>query len=229
MNNKIILTFLLFLSLTNLYAQKITGLWKVDRVIVGDQVMTPVAKWFKFEKRGQYTAGNGWQQNDYGSYSYNKKEKTFLPKSAIQANEFGAFKIGIKGSEMQWSRMEQGMQVVVNLTPTTQITMAPKDSLLGIWEIEKYTRIPDKNEGDSIQHKKIEKLVFSWTQNYVQFLASGEKKRGYWYVHAHRPELRFIDFNTEAGVQKYAISFMADKLMLTNEEQGYAAIYSRSL
>lgn len=47
-----------------------TGLWEVTKVIVGQEEMTPVAKWTQINKDGTFETGNGWLQNGNGTWTF---------------------------------------------------------------------------------------------------------------------------------------------------------------
>ena len=71
-----VLTTIILLS-TELSAQReIIGMWEFTSVQVGDQTMTPVAKWAKYNSDGTFQSGNGWTQNSIGTWNYND---TFVP------------------------------------------------------------------------------------------------------------------------------------------------------
>ena len=65
--------FLLFLAFSA--NAQIEGLWKYDKVLVGEEVMTPVSKWSVFNADGTYISGNGWTQNESSFWDYNDQKK----------------------------------------------------------------------------------------------------------------------------------------------------------
>ena len=68
----ILVTFLLT-SCKNEQTQKenaILGLWVVKKVKMGDQEMTPIARWMRFNKDSTQTSGNGWLQHSEGSWVF---------------------------------------------------------------------------------------------------------------------------------------------------------------
>lgn len=89
-----LLTTILFtFSLTLINAQQaVVGFWEVTEVKVGDQTMTPVAKWTRIHEDGTFQSGNGWLQNSEGTWTFDKKYNHFEandPNGLV--DEFGPF------------------------------------------------------------------------------------------------------------------------------------------
>ena len=85
------------------YAQKerIIGLWEVEKVAVGDENMTPVAKWFKINADGTYQAGNGWLQNGNGNWNYDTQKNLYTATDPLDvADKFGGFTVLFDGAKM---------------------------------------------------------------------------------------------------------------------------------
>ena len=98
MNRKyiLILLFLVLTPISQAIAQQnqIGGFWEVETVQVGDRDVTPVAKWFQINEDGTYQAGNGWMQNDEGTWAYDEQNQTYAPTSKNGLiDEFGAFSL----------------------------------------------------------------------------------------------------------------------------------------
>ena len=70
---KIIKTFIFILIAACLLScekenrNSIHGLWLVEKVEVGENSMTPVARWTKFNADRTQTSGNGWLQHSNGN------------------------------------------------------------------------------------------------------------------------------------------------------------------
>src|SRR5690606_30317287 len=129
-NTKMIffITFLAFSLYTN--AQQMIGFWVVDKVMVGDQDLTPVAKWFKYHKDHTYQSGNGWTQNDIGTWAYDKSKKEFMAQTSMGIkDEYDVFKVRFSENKMFWEREEDGMKVVVSLSRIKEMPMSTKDSI----------------------------------------------------------------------------------------------------
>jgi len=95
---------------------QMSGLWEVKEVRVGEEIMTPVAKWFLFTDEMQSYSGNGGIQNSKGTYKFDatKSEFLFINPSGI-VDEFGPFTVRFDLPEMIWTRIENGEKVEVFL------------------------------------------------------------------------------------------------------------------
>ncbi|WP_074410278.1 hypothetical protein [Aquimarina megaterium] len=204
-------TRLLFLSITLfvsgiINSQSITGLWSVDQVSIGDKKMTPIAKWFKYNTDHSYQAGNGWLQNDEGSWTYNKKEKQFLPESKNGKDEYGAFKVEFSNNKMKWARMEDGMKVIVSLSRISNLPKSPKDKAVGNWQLVSVYK-NQENITKSYNPEGKEAIFIRWTGTYRKTHPDTSRSNGYWYMNAHKPELHLIDYNRAIDVQVFIVTF----------------------
>lgn len=132
----LILSVTLFTNLTT--AQSVVGFWGFTSVSVGEQNMTPVAKWVKYNPDGTFVSVNGWPQNQIGTWEYNEKTKEFIPTNTNGIkDEYGPFKVSFEGEKMVWERDEDDMKVVVSLVQINEITASPSDSIKGLWVLPK--------------------------------------------------------------------------------------------
>jgi hypothetical protein len=192
------------MTVGSLQAQ-VDGLWGVTKVTVGNQVLTPVAKWIKFDHEKQ-SSGNGWLQHTTGTYTYNRKNSTLEIKDYNEpSDEFGPFTITIPGpDDMRWTRMEEGENVIVELKRIEAISMSPSDEIHGLWGLEKALKA-DVDITAQYDPQKKYSMFIQWTHNYV-INTGAEKITGLWYVNAHRPELRFLRMGHEQELDKWEIS-----------------------
>ncbi len=207
-------------------AQSVVGFWRVNSVQVGDQNLTPVAKWFFYTNDQTYRAGNGWTQNDIGTWEYDKVQKEFTPKSSINPNDegYGAFKVHFSGDDMTWEREEDGALVVVNLSRITAMPMAPKDSISGAWQLIRVEQA-GQDITDSYDPENTELLLIRNMQTYRKTNPDGSQAFGYWHMDAHHPELHLIDFDRAVDVQVFVVSFQGDVLHMrpkNNQETLYS-------
>ncbi|XOV91793.1 MAG: hypothetical protein ACFHWX_16465 [Bacteroidota bacterium] len=210
-----IIVGLLLINSFNSYSQSPVGFWKVDKVMVGDRNLTPVAKWFRYRKDHTYQAGNGWTQNDIGTWIYNKKKKEFLPESGRNgADEYGPFKVSFSSGNMTWERMEDGMKVVVNLSLTAEMPMAPKDSLSGMWEL-----VTDNATKET--------LFISWGGNFRKTKTDGSQSFGYWHMDPHHSEFHMIDYNREIPVSVLIVSFKDNRVIMKPKAGGEILTYRK--
>ena len=185
-------------------AQSLTGLWEVTKVTVGEELMTPIAKWTKFNEDGTYQSGNGWLQNAEGNWKLNEVDKKIsLDETNGLKDRFGPFSVAITESEMTWKRIEEGMQVTVSLKRVNKLPKAPADKLVGLWS--------EINE----QEQQIGQFFFfRWDRIFRQMDESG-KSTGYWHMHGHRPEVTLLSHNEQQDPETWKVEATDNKLILT--------------
>ena len=208
-----LLTFIL-LPAVAAYSQPILGFWGVDSVTVGGRNVTPVAKWFVYESNHTYRAGNGWSQNDVGTWTYDEKTSAFMPTSNQGApDEFGAFHVRVSGSRMVWERDEDGMQVVVTLSRIEEMPMSPADMIPGQWDLVRATQghIDVTEKYDPSDHHRID---VRRGQTYRLMRSDSSESFGYWHMDAHDPEFHLIDFDRNVDYQVYTVSFSQGHLVM---------------
>lgn len=196
----------------------IIGLWKVDQVTVGDQNLTPTAKWFLFENNGNMTSGNGWVQNSLGNWTYYEAQLTLLQTTPQQTDEFGAFQVAFEGKNMIWQRMEEGEKVIVTLSSTNEKPLAPWDEIVGVWELQGMETLNNKTSSGAIADVEPQSYFFRWDRRFVEMNAAGERTdTGIWHIEAHSPTLTmFFDSNTSKQV--WAIEIMGNQMILKGTE-----------
>jgi len=195
------------------------GLWGVDLVTVGDEQLTPTAKWFEFSADGTQTAGNGWVQNGKGLWRYDAAASTLLTlDESGQTDEYGAFKITIEQASMTWERIEDGMTVKVNLTRIDKKPLAPWDKITGRWEA--YRNEIHHLNSNQIDFSDLEpySFYFGWDRRYRKFDASGKRvETGIWHIEPHSPWLWLIpDDGSEKRGQE--ILFNEKEMTLISKE-----------
>jgi len=208
---------------------QVDGLWVVKSVLVGAEDKTPVARWFRFENGKQYS-GNGWQRHSAGTYTLNKKTSELTMKTENEPDDgFGAFKVVRKGTEMTWTRKEEGVLVKVQLELAADLPRSITDQVKGLWDLVSATRsgadITRQTDPDRIQF-----LFIRWDRIYVKQLKQDEQVQGYWFMNAHRPELKLFSQNNEQDSETWDVSFDGDKLVLTGVSESVkdvVLVYSR--
>ena len=140
---KAITTISLFILSTQLVGQidRLTGLWLVEKVKVGNEIMTPDAKWTRLNSDGTEESGNGGFRHSYGKWEYDEftKELLITTKNGLD-DPFGAFYVDLKKDKMIWSREEEGMNVVVTLSQIEKLPETYRDRLLGLWKLDESER-----------------------------------------------------------------------------------------
>lgn len=190
----------------NIQAQesKIIGFWEVEIVEVGEDNMTPIAKWFKINSDKTYQAGNGWLQNGRGKWTYDIEKNLYSAMDSLDIiDEFGGFAVSFREGKMVWEREEEGMLVKVTLRPIENMPMSPADYLEGIWEVS------DSNADK--QHK----IFFRWDRIYLHFDSKNSKKTGYWHIHGHKPEITLLPHQEDGVAESWRIEADEKYLLMT--------------
>ncbi len=210
---------LLFFALlfTVVGSAQVSGFWKVIKVMVGDQEMTPVAKWFDLQS-GTVESGNGGVINIRGSYQLNDKQLLFT-NEAGEADPFGSFQVSFTDKDqstnsMIWQRKEGDRMVNVFLRKVKARPLAPWDQLVGNWTVtafsESETELPAM-----ISSLKDNTFFFRWDRIFIQNghpVVEGNHT-GIWQIHGHRPELRLLSNQGDDNDQRWQIEFKDEATM----------------
>lgn len=211
-------------------ATSFVGFWKVEKVLVGEEEVTPVAKWMKIDKDGTYLSGNGGLQHIKGSWTFDRSKKQLkLEENNGIKDPFGAFQISSTADRMEWRREEEGMLVVVNLLRIDEMPMSIADEIKGLWALTKvYKNGKDISESYSIGDNGY--IMFRWDRRFVEQNASGEKNYAYWYINPHRSELRLVERNEDKLTEWWAAEITNNSLTLDGlrgDKKGLQFVYSR--
>ncbi len=198
-------------------AQDIIGLWEVVNVQVGEQEMTPIARWNRFKEDGTFESGNGWLKSSAGTYEYDEMKKSLLPKETqgLQLEEdFGAFSVDINADEMIWKREENGEPVKVLLSRIAEQPKSPADQIIGLWML---THIKEAGSSDirAIEEKELQMFLIRWDRIYREMSVAEGRKTGYWHMNAHKPEVTMLPHTQGDPAESWVISFEPGKLTLT--------------
>lgn len=201
-------------------AQPVVGFWGVESVTVGERIVTPVAKWFVFEADHTYRSGNGWTQNDVGTWTYDKESNHLKPITKLgDADEYGAFRVRVSGANMIWEREEDGMPVVVTLSSIDEMPMSPGDKIQGNWDLVLATRggVDVTKECDV---ECIHRIDVRRGKTYRFVSADSTESFGYWHMDAHAPEFHLIDFDRNVDFRVFTVSFENDRLEMRPKKGG---------
>lgn len=202
--NKLSIVLLFF---TYTATAQIEGLWEVKKVMVGDQLLTPTAKWFDLKANKQVESGNGGITNLEGSWDLTGEILTFKNAQGV-TDPYGSFTIGVQNKDMTWSRKEDGRMVTINLSKSDQKPKAPWDKIVGYWVLEKVLR--GTEDVTAYYNTDNDRFIFirwdrRFNSNYV-----GEKKddhRGFWHIESHSPYLRLFSGKGDLYDTNWDISF----------------------
>lgn len=187
---------------------KAVGLWLVEKVQLGDQMMTPQARWTELRSDGTYYSGNGWLRNDQGSYEIDAANQTIDPTSDGMPKEFGAFTYALTDSSMYWQRLEYGDSVHVYWSRITELPKGPMDQLVGFWE--------ETISSDTISRK--EQIFFRWDRVFIHSGTPYGTLSGVWHIHAHRPELRLLYNGDSIREERWGYQMQGDSLVLHSQD-----------
>ncbi|MEM8894760.1 MAG: hypothetical protein AAGC88_09290 [Bacteroidota bacterium] len=229
MINRIILATVLtvFISYSAL-APSVIGLWGVTNVSVGDQIITPVERWFQFVEDGTATGGNGWTKNTIGTWNYGEETDELVATNDMGIKDkYGAFKVTFAGDTMRWNRMEDDMPVVVTLIPIDDMPPAPADLVKGLWDL---TSVQDKSGQEVADYDSSDQqYIFIRPDMRFRFRnADGEVANGFWHMDGHRPILTLINYDRSIENQVFDVTVERNSMMLKSRiEEGSTFHYSR--
>ncbi len=230
MRTKITLLSLFLLTSTFLFAQDISGLWAIKKVLVGGQTMTPVAKWTNIQKDGSYQSGNGWLQNSEGTWTFDKKKKLYAP---IETNgikdEFGPFTVELNNDTMTWLREEEGMIVTVELVKINRIPQSTADQIVGLWDLKDATK-NNTSIVNTIDPDNKHYIFIRWDRLYISRTSEGKRATGYWHIHGHKPEVTLLSHTKKNPAETWKVTVSADTLQMvgiSDSNKGIEKIYKR--
>ncbi len=207
----LLITTLSFFSCKN--SGTIEGLWIVESVVVGNEVMTPNARWMKFNSDFTQQSGNGWLQHSVGTWNFNKNSMELSIKNTnglIDENE--PFKIYFEEKKMIWKRMEEGQNIKVILERSSQLPQTYGDKLLGLWKLER--TIGSDNYFKESDKKEISNYIFfRWDKRFVIKSERG-RVNGVYNVHGHKPEVEIIPYSDQVNRNFWKIEFEENKITL---------------
>lgn len=238
MNRLIIIIFLSLFILAcgekqqSIKTQKnsIVGLWVVEEVKVGEEIMTPNARWMRFNKDSTQQSGNGWLQHSIGIYSYNNTHKELrITNTNGYKDTYEPFKVKLQDEKMLWSRTEDSVNVTIVLKKTKKLPQSDGNKLLGVWSLVKIT----ENGQDVTQLYNEEQknyLYMRWDGKFIVNNSTAGKTRGIYNVHAHKPQVELI-VSINDSLQKETWKFEAtdSTVVFTNTPTKTKKYYKRIL
>lgn len=208
--------------------ESIEGLWVVERVKVGDQEMTPNARWTRFNADHTQQSGNGWFQHSYGTWKLNPEtnELSVVNENGIK-DRAEPFKVTLEKDQMIWTRNEDGQNVEVLLKRSDNLPATYGDELLGLWKLEEavgdgvYFGAEDAKAGKA-------SIFFRWDGRFD--IRSGKGRvHGVYNVHGHKPEVELIPYGDNLNRDFWTIDFKENtiSLKLLNSENTVERKFSR--
>ncbi|MDW7694107.1 hypothetical protein R9C00_05075 [Flammeovirgaceae bacterium SG7u.111] len=217
MKNSLLTLLVFYFLISCAYSQQsnVVGFWEIEKVMVGEEVMTPVAKWTKINADGTYQSGNGWLQNSTGTWTFDKNNNLFSPEEKNGIKEgFGAFTVSLDGKKMKWEREEEGMKVVVSLIPIEKKPMSTADKIHGLWDL---TSAAKGGENITSEYDANDKcyLFIRWDRLYRERTPEGERATGYWHINGHKPEVTFLSHQERKAPKTWRVEVEDTQLIMT--------------
>ena len=186
----------------------INGLWVVKEVKVGEDIMTPNARWTKLHSDSTQVSGNGWKQHSIGHWQFNEVDSTLRVVSTNGTeDEDGDYEVSLNRSSMKWEREEGGMTVRKELSKSSELPMTYADRMLGLWEL-------DSNEGDSFFLNEVgAKLFIRWDGRFVIYTSQGQIN-GVYNVHGHRSEIELIPYGEELDRSFWSVDLAEEEITM---------------
>lgn len=198
--------------------RSIVGLWEIDHVMVGDEELTPTAKWFEFIDGGKYVSGNGGITNLRGSWSLDQNSNILTQLIGDKQDPYGPFNVQISESVMTWERQEDGMKVLVTLKKVSEKPLAPWDKIQGNWVTQKAEELDSESQSIKSEYTlDQDRYYFGWDGRYRKFNTEGKRiETGIWHIEAHSPWLWTISDadNTKTG---WSIDIQEKSMIWTKE------------
>ncbi|MEM9820107.1 MAG: hypothetical protein AAF985_03515 [Bacteroidota bacterium] len=191
--------------------KKLVGLWQIEKVKIGNQEMTPMARWTRLNKNKSQESGNGWFQHTIGQWTYDAQNNTIaITNSNGVKDEFEGFTINkVDNKKMIWSREEEGEQVIVTLKKTNKLPQATSNRLLGVWLLK--TKNEVKLEGSASY------IFLRWDRIVVSRQESKSKQYGTYKTHGHKEELQIIYYEEPLRQEIWSYQFDGKNHLILEE------------
>ena len=197
--------------------KNINGLWLVEKVEVGENTMTPVARWTRFNQDGTQTSGNGWLQHSVGSWFLKDKLLTVKNTNGIN-DEYEPFSIEIEKDKMIWTREEEGQEVSVFLKRIDEIPASEGNKLIGLWKLTKV--LEDGNDITVVANPDGKSMLhLRWGNVYVQHNMPKGRQYGIYKIHDHKPEIQLVNYGESSRFSFWNFSIDDQKLKLISRDQ----------
>lgn len=189
---------------------KIEGLWGVISVKVGEQEMTPNARWVRINPNGTQESGNGWFQHSIGTWETTDDQLKMINTNGLE-DGYGGFQYRLIDQEMIWKREEENQSVEILLKRASKLPKTYADQLLGLWQLEEASG-SGNYFSDTV--KPQDYLYFGWDRRFLINTSLG-KFRGVYHVNGHRPLVEFIPNDENLIRNRWEIDFQEDGITLT--------------
>jgi hypothetical protein len=206
----------------------VEGLWLVEKVQIGEESMTPIARWMRFNSNSTQTSGNGWLQHSYGTWSLEENQLSVNDTNGIK-DEAGSFTIELQENTMTWKRMEEGQEVVVQLKRIQELPQSDGNRLVGLWKLTK--ALNDGNDVTAVLNPAGNAMLhLRWDHMYVEHNTPEGREFGIYKIHAHKPEIQLVNYGNASQFSFWNFQLENQTLTFTstdgNSVMEFERIYS---
>jgi hypothetical protein len=203
----------------------VEGLWLVEKVTFGEESMTPIARWMRFNSDQTQTSGNGWLRHSYGTWSLENNQLSVEDTNGIQSNT-DPFSVEIQENTMTWTRNEGGQEVKVSLKRIEDLPPSEGNKLIGLWKLT--SSVEDGNDMTAVVNPSGKSMLhLRWDNTYVRHNMPQGKKYGIYKIHGHKPEIQLVNYGNEPQFSFWVFSFDEDKLTLTSTDNKSVMTFER--
>lgn len=204
----------------------ITGLWVVEKVMVGKKRVTPIARWMQFNKDSTQNSGNGWLKHSFGTWSVNIKNQLRITNSNGLSDEADPFLIDVEKEKMTWTRREEGQNVEVFFKRADKKPTSPGNKIMGLWKLDSY--IDSNNDITKKENPKSNQTLYlSWDNVFREHNLLEGRRVGVYKIHGHRPELQMVNYGDNPQFSFWNFSLKGDMLILTSRDDKIVKTYHR--
>lgn len=191
----------------------IEGLWIVKSVAVGEEEMTPNARWTRFNSDKTQESGNGRFQHSYGTWKLNPESNELTIENSNGLDDLNEpFMVSISQNKMIWERIEEGQKIKVTLMRSSQLPETYGDRILGLWKLETAVGKGDYFE-QSDKKETSDYIFFRWDKRFVIKSDKG-RVNGVYNVHGHKSEVELIPYGEQVSRDFWEIQFEENQITL---------------
>ncbi|MDT7832092.1 hypothetical protein RQM59_06850 [Flavobacteriaceae bacterium S356] len=204
----------------------IEGLWLVEKVQMGTQEMTPIARWTRFNANYTQSSGNGWLQHSVGSWGLDGNKLSVENTNGI-SDGFEPFQVSLEGEKMIWKRKEEKDTVHVFLKKIEKLPTSKGNDLFGLWKLVGYA----ENGVDATSKINVPEramIHFRWDNVYVQHNMPAGKRSGVYKIHGHKPEIQMINYGDGNSFDFWKFEIVDDMLIMTSTDKTTEIKFKRS-
>ena len=205
-NHKTILLIVPVLFFSCNEQSTLEGLWVVKTVQVGEQEMTPNARWTRFNANHTQESGNGRFQHSYGTWQLDEATYSLSVTNLNGLEDSnGPFTVSIRDDKMTWTRTEEGQPVAVTLERSSTLSETYSDRLLGLWSLDSLSG-EGKYFNQSNTAGTASYIFFRWDKRFVIQSENG-RINGVYNVHGHKPEVELIPYGGQLDRDFWKVNY----------------------